>query len=244
MKRIVMLISGRGSNMEALLAAQAAGALPVTVAAVIANRADAKGLETARARGIRAEVVAHSAFASREAFDAALAAAIDAHTPDLVVLAGFMRILTPAFVRRYEGRLMNIHPSLLPAFPGLHTHERALAAGCKVHGATVHFVTAELDHGPVVMQSAVPVLPGDDAGTLAARVLATEHVIYPRAVAWFAQDRLVIENGIVRVLDDAATTAANNAPNSAPNNAPNSAPNNAPNSAPTGAQQFLMIDAA
>ena len=228
MKRIVMLISGRGSNMEALLAAQAAGALPVTVAAVIANRADALGLETARARGIRAEVVAHSAFASREAFDAALAAAIDAHTPDLVVLAGFMRILTPAFARRYEGRLMNIHPSLLPAFPGLHTHERALAAGCKVHGATVHFVTAELDHGPVVMQSAVPVLPDDDAGTLAARVLATEHVIYPRAVAWFAQDRLVIENGIVRVRDDAATTAANNAPHSAP----------------TGAQQFLMIDAA
>lgn len=235
MKRIVILISGRGSNMQALLAAQAAGALPVTVAAVIANRADAAGLDTARARGIRTDVVAHSAFASREAFDGALAIAIDAHAPDLVVLAGFMRILTPAFVRRYEGRLMNIHPSLLPAFPGLHTHERALAAGCKVHGATVHFVTAELDHGPVVMQSAVPVLPGDGVATLAARVLATEHVIYPQAVAWFAQDRLVIESGIVRVLDGGAGEL-----NSATNNEANSAPN----SAPAGAQQFLMIDAA
>ena len=232
MKRIVMLISGRGSNMEALLTAQVAGTLLVTVAGVIANRADAKGLETARARGIHTAVVAHTAFASREAFDAALAAAIDAHTPDLVVLAGFMRILTPAFVRRYAGRLMNIHPSLLPAFPGLHTHSRALAAGCKVHGATVHFVTADLDHGPVVMQSAVPVLPGDDADTLAARVLATEHVIYPRAVAWFAQDRLVIENGIVRVRAEADAGGAT------------AATTDATASTPTGAQQFLMIGTA
>ncbi len=199
MKRIVILISGRGSNMEALLEAQVAGALPVTVAAVIANREDAAGLATARARGIAAQCVPHQDFGSREAFDAALAGVIDAFTPDLVVLAGFMRILTPVFVRRYEGRLMNIHPSLLPAFPGLHTHERAIAAGCKVHGATVHFVTPELDHGPIVIQSAVPVLPGDDADRLAARVLATEHVIYPRAVRWFAQGRLAVDNGIVRV---------------------------------------------
>lgn len=200
-QRIVILISGRGSNMEALLAAQSAGSLPVSVAAVIANRVDAKGLETAREQGIAAECVPHQGFESRDAFDVALAAAIDAHRPDLVVLAGFMRTLTPAFVRRYEGRLMNIHPSLLPAFPGLHTHERAIAAGCKVHGATVHFVTPELDHGPIVIQSAVPVLPGDDADRLAARVLATEHVIYPRAVRWFAEGRLVVENGIVRVTD-------------------------------------------
>lgn len=232
MKRIVILISGRGSNMEALLAAQAAGTLPVTVAAVIANRADAKGLETARARGIHTEVVAHTAYGSREAFDTALAAAIDAHSPGLVVLAGFMRILTPAFVRRYEGRLLNIHPSLLPAFAGLHTHQRALAAGCKVHGATVHFVTVELDHGPVVLQSAVPVLPGDDADTLAARVLATEHVIYPRAVAWFAQDRLVMENGIVRVRAEAGAGGATSAATAA-----TAGP-------PTGAQQFLMIGSA
>ena len=208
MKRIVILISGRGSNMEALLAAQAAGRLPVTVAAVIANRADAKGLETARAHDIEAICVDHKVYASREVFDAALAAAIDAHIPDLVVLAGFMRILTPAFVARYAGRLLNIHPSLLPAFPGLHTHERVLAAGCKVHGATVHFVTPELDHGPMVIQSAVPVQPDDDAAALAARVLATEHVIYPRAVAWFAEDRLSIVDGTVRVSPAAPTAAA------------------------------------
>ena len=201
MKRIVILISGRGSNMEALLAARAAGTLPVSVAAVIANRPDAKGLAIALAQGIATNCVSHQGFGSRDAFDTALATAIDAHQPDLVVLAGFMRIFTPAFVRRYEGRLMNIHPSLLPAFPGLHTHERAIAAGCKVHGATVHFVTPELDHGPIVIQSAVPVVPGDDADRLAARVLATEHVIYPLAVRWFAEGRLVVENGIVRVTD-------------------------------------------
>ena len=199
MKRIVILISGRGSNMEALVAAQAAGSLPVTIAAVIANRPEAPGLNTARARGIATLCIDHKAHPSREAFDVVLAAAIDAHAPDLVVLAGFMRILTPAFAQHFAGRLMNIHPSLLPAFPGLHTHERALASGCKVHGATVHFVTPELDHGPIVIQSAVPVLPDDDAATLAARVLATEHVIFPRAVSWFAQDRLSIADGVVRV---------------------------------------------
>ena len=214
LKRIVMLISGRGSNMEALLAAQARGELPVTVAAVIANRPDAQGLETARACGIKAVCIDHKQHATRDACDAALAASIDVHTPDLVVLAGFMRILTPAFVAHYAGRLMNIHPSLLPAFPGLHTHERALAAGCKVHGATVHFVTPALDHGPIVIQSAVPVLPEDDAAALAARVLATEHVIYPQAVRWFAEGRLSIADGIVRVVpssDSSAAQAATNA---------------------------------
>ena len=215
LKRIVILISGRGSNMEVLLASQAGGELPVTVAAVIANRPDAQGLATARARGIDTLCVDHKKHATREAFDAALAAAIDAHTPDFVVLAGFMRILTPAFVARYAGRLMNIHPSLLPAFPGLHTHERALAAGCKVHGATVHFVTPELDHGPIVIQSAVPVLPEDDAATLAARVLATEHVIYPQAVRWFAEGRLSINGGIVQVAPSSDSSDAQSATNPA-----------------------------
>ena len=191
--------------MEALLAAEAAGELPAVVSAVIANRSDAQGLETARARGIEAVSVDHKAFDSRAAFDAALAAVIDRYAPDLVVLAGFMRILSPTFVQRYEGRLMNIHPALLPAFPGLHTHERALAAGCKVHGATVHLVTPELDHGPIIVQSAVPVMPDDDVASLAARVLVTEHVIYPRAVGWFVRDQLLIVNGVVRVNSQAHT---------------------------------------
>lgn len=195
MKSVVILISGRGSNMRSLVEA----ALPGRIAAVLSNRADAGGLEYARGRGIATEVVDHKAFATRDAFDDALAAAIDGRSPDLVVLAGFMRVLGAAFVRRYEGRLLNIHPSLLPAFPGLHTHERALAAGVKIHGATVHFVTPELDHGPIVVQAAVPVLPGDDAETLAARVLRQEHVIYPRAVRWFLEGKLAVENGIVRV---------------------------------------------
>jgi phosphoribosylglycinamide formyltransferase-1 len=149
-------------------------------------------------------VVDHGAYPSREAFDEALAAAIDRFRPALVALAGFMRILTPAFVRHYEGRLLNIHPSLLPAFPGLHTHARALAAGVKVHGATVHFVTPELDHGPIVIQAAVPVRPDDDEGALAARVLAQEHRIYPQAVRWFLDGRLVLESGQVRVTDPGA----------------------------------------
>ena len=207
-KKLVILISGRGSNMEALFAAQDAGELPAGIAAVISNRAEAQGLATARARGVTALALPHRDYPSRETFDAALIAAIDAHAPDLVVLAGFMRILTPAFVRHYDGRMLNIHPSLLPAFPGLHTHERALAAGCKLHGATVHFVTAELDHGPIVIQAAVPVLASDNPASLAARVLAQEHVIYPRAVRWFVEGRLAVQAGIVRVNPHAASSGA------------------------------------
>jgi phosphoribosylglycinamide formyltransferase 1 len=187
MKNIVILISGTGSNMAAIAQAaqrerwdQVHGA---RIAAVISNRPDAKGLAWARGEGIAAEAVDHKAFASREAFDAELARVIDRYQPSLVVLAGFMRILTPAFVERYAGRLVNIHPSLLPAFPGLHTHQRAIDAGCKVAGATVHQVTAELDFGPILEQAVVPVLPGDSAGALAARVLSQEHQIYPRAIA-------------------------------------------------------------
>ena len=193
MKRIVILISGRGSNMQAMVEA----GLPV--AAVISNRADAAGLQYAAARGIATAVVEHRGYATREAFDAALAQAIDGFSPALVVLAGFMRILTAGFVSRYQGRLINIHPSLLPCFTGLDTHARALAAGVKLHGATVHFVTAELDHGPIVIQAAVPVLPEDDEATLAARVLAAEHRIYPQAARWFLEGKLVIESGLVRV---------------------------------------------
>lgn len=187
MKNIVILISGGGSNMAAIVrAAQRehwAKLYGAQVAAVISNRADAGGLAFAREQGIAAEVVDHKAFPSRDAFDDALAAAIDRHQPALLVLAGFMRILTPGFVARYQGRMLNIHPSLLPAFPGLHTHQRALQAGCRVAGATVHQVTAELDHGPILAQAAVPVLPGDTPETLAARVLTQEHLIYPRAIA-------------------------------------------------------------
>lgn len=199
MKKTVILISGRGSNMEALIRARDAGELPIGIAAVISNRPDAKGLATAAAAGIPTAVVDHKAFAGREAFDAALAECIDAWAPDLVVLAGFMRILTAAFVSRYEGRLLNIHPSLLPAFPGLHTHQKAIDEGVRVHGCTVHFVTAALDHGPVVVQAAVPVLDGDDEDSLAARVLAQEHRIYPLAVRWFAEGRLRLEGGRVRL---------------------------------------------
>jgi phosphoribosylglycinamide formyltransferase-1 len=196
MKSIVILISGRGSNMEAIVRAQIPGA---RIAAVISNRPDAAGLAFARAHGIAAELLDHTAYPDRAAFDAALAACIDAHAPDLVVLAGFMRVLTDGFVRRYAGRLLNIHPSLLPSFPGLHTHRRALETGVRVHGASVHFVTAELDDGPIVIQAAVPVLPGDDESTLAARVLAQEHRIYPQAVRWFVEDRLVLGGGRVTV---------------------------------------------
>ena len=198
MKSIVILISGRGSNMEAILQRCAAEGWPARVAAVISNRADAGGLQFAAAHGIATAVVPHKAYATREAFDDALAAAIHAHAPDLLVLAGFMRILGEAFVRRYEGRMLNIHPSLLPAFPGLHTHQRALEAGCKLAGATVHFVTPQLDHGPIVLQSVVPVQADDDADRLAARVLATEHQIYPRAVRWFVEGALHVEHGVVR----------------------------------------------
>ena len=167
MKRIVILISGRGSNMEAIVQRCAAEGWPAQVVAVVANRADAAGLGYAAAQGIATAMVDHKAYATREDFDDELARVIDGYAPDLVVLAGFMRILGPAFVRRYENRLLNIHPSLLPAFPGLHTHRRALAAGCKAVGATVHFVTPELDHGPIVMQSVVPVHAGEDEHTIA-----------------------------------------------------------------------------
>ncbi|QIL43407.1 phosphoribosylglycinamide formyltransferase [Acidovorax sp. HDW3] len=187
MKNIVILISGGGSNMAAIVrAAQQqdwARSLGAQVAAVVSNKAEAKGLDFARAQGIATEVLNHKDFASREDFDAALAQVIDRYQPALVVLAGFMRILTPGFVAHYAGRIINIHPSLLPAFTGLHTHQRAIDAGCKFAGATVHQVTAELDVGPILEQAVVPVLPGDTADTLAARVLTQEHVIYPRAVA-------------------------------------------------------------
>lgn len=204
MKRIVLLISGRGSNMEAIVQRCAAEGWPAQVVAVISNRPQAKGLEFARAHGIATAVVDHKQYPMRSDFDAALAAAIDAHEPDVVALAGFMRVLGAEFVDHYAGRLLNIHPSLLPAFPGLHTHRAAIEAGCKLAGATVHFVTAQLDHGPIVMQSAVPVRPGDDEAALAARVLATEHVIYPQSLRWFVEGRLVLEGGRVLQRDGAS----------------------------------------
>jgi len=197
MKSIVILISGHGSNMESLLQAVADGVLPVRVAAVLANRPDAKGLATAAAAGVATRVVDHKLYSSREAFDAALAAAIDSFAPDLVVLAGFMRILSDGFVAHFAGRLINIHPSLLPSFPGLHTHQRALDEGVRVHGCTVHFVTPALDHGPIIAQAAVPVVDGDDPARLAARVLAQEHRVYPLAVRWFAEGRLQLTDGKV-----------------------------------------------
>jgi phosphoribosylglycinamide formyltransferase-1 len=198
MKRIVILISGRGSNMQALVRACAAERWQARIVAVLSNRPDAAGLAFAEQAGIATSVVDHRAFGSREAFDAALAQAVQAHAPDLVVLAGFMRVLGPAFLACFEGRVLNIHPSLLPSFPGLHTHRRALEAGCQVTGATVHLVTPALDCGPIVMQSAVPVRPGDDEESLAQRVLATEHVIYPRAVCWFVEGALEVSAGRVR----------------------------------------------
>lgn len=190
---VVVLISGRGSNLQALLDA----GLPV--AAVISNVAGAGGLAIADRRGVPTQVLPHKDYDTRESFDAALAAAIDRHAPRLVALAGFMRVLTPGFVQRYRDRLLNIHPSLLPAFPGLHTHERALAEGVKVHGCSVHFVTADLDHGPIVLQAAVPVFANDTADALSKRVLRQEHVVYPRAVRWFLEGKLVIGGGAVRV---------------------------------------------
>lgn len=190
MKSIVILVSGRGSNMQAIVDAAIPGA---RIAAVISNRPDASGLAFAAERGIETAVVDHKAYADRAAFDQALAGCIDGYRPDLVVLAGFMRVLTDDFVRRYEGRLINIHPSLLPSFPGLHTHRRALEAGVRVHGATVHFVTATLDCGPIIVQAVVPVLPGDGEARLAARVLAQEHRIYPQAVRWFVDGRLSVD---------------------------------------------------
>jgi phosphoribosylglycinamide formyltransferase-1 len=200
MMRVVVLISGRGSNLASLFAATDRDGFPARVVAVISNRPAAQGLAIAAARGVPTDVLDHRQFAERGQFDTALAGVIDGFMPDLIVLAGFMRILGEGFVRRYEGRLINIHPSLLPAFPGLHTHRRALLEGVRIHGCTVHFVTADLDHGPVIIQAAVPVLDSDDEDTLAARVLAQEHVVYPQAVRWFAEGRLHLCAGRV-VLD-------------------------------------------
>jgi phosphoribosylglycinamide formyltransferase-1 len=198
MKNVVILVSGRGSNMEAIVRACAAERWDARIAAVVSNRADAAGLAFARGQGIATAVVDHRAFADRAAFDLELAGAIDAFAPDVVALAGFMRILGPGFVDRFAGRLVNVHPSLLPAFPGLHTHRRALEAGCKVAGATVHFVTRELDHGPIIGQAAVPVRADDDEASLAARVLVQEHRLYPLAIGWIVADALQVVDGIVR----------------------------------------------
>lgn len=193
--RVVVLISGSGSNLQALIDGVQAGDLPIELAAVISNRPGVLGLERAEKAGIPAQLLDHKGFADREAFDRALMETIDAYQPDLVVLAGFMRILTAEFTSHYLGRMLNIHPSLLPKYQGLHTHQRALDAGELQHGVTVHFVTAELDGGPAAIQAAVPVLPGDDAGSLAKRVQQQEHVIYPLAVKWFAEGKLRMKNG-------------------------------------------------
>jgi phosphoribosylglycinamide formyltransferase 1 len=222
MKNLVILISGRGSNMEAIVRACAHEAWPAQIAAVIANRPDAAGLAFAASHGIATAVVDHRQFPDRAAFDAALAQTIDGYQPDLVILAGFMRVLTETFVDHYAGRMLNIHPSLLPSFPGLKTHQQALDAGCRVHGATVHFVTSQLDHGPIVAQTVVPVRAGDDAAALATRVLGTEHVIYPRAVRWFVEGRLALDGGNVTLtppepqwlfLDDTDNDTSANAQN-------------------------------
>jgi len=201
-KNIVVLLSGQGSNMDAIVRACAAEKWDACVRAVVSNRADAPGLLLAQAHGIVTSVVDHKNFATRDAFDAALADEIEAHAPDWLVLAGFMRILTPAFVRRFEGRMLNVHPSLLPAFTGLHTHRRAIEAGCKLAGTSVHFVTADLDHGPIVAQAVVPVLPQDTEVSLAARVLAREHVLYPLALRWCVEGALRIHNGVVTHTDN------------------------------------------
>jgi phosphoribosylglycinamide formyltransferase-1 len=200
MQSIVTLISGRGSNLEAIVKTAQKEQWQVQFAGVIANRPDAKGLEFARSQGIPAIVIDHRAYPSRETFDAALIQQIEEYGADLVVLAGFMRILTGGFIRHFAGRLINIHPALLPAFPGLHTHERALEAGVAEHGATVHFVTEGVDQGPIICQASVPVLPSDDPQTLAAKVLVAEHEIYPRAVKWFLDGRLRIEGKQVKLI--------------------------------------------
>lgn len=199
--RIVVLLSGRGSNFRAI----AEAGLPIEIAAVISNRPQAAGLAWARERGIETVALDHTEYPDRAAFDAKLADEIARHAPDLVVLAGYMRILSAEFIARFEGRLLNIHPSLLPMFPGLKTHERALAEGIKIHGCTVHFVTADLDHGPIVIQAAVPVRADDTPDALAARVLAQEHRIYPQAIRWFAEGRLAIRDGRVNLKDDSAS---------------------------------------
>ena len=216
MKNIVILISGRGSNMEAIVRACADERWDARIAAVVSNRADAAGLAFARDRSIATEVVEHRAFPSRDAFDDALAERIERHGADIVALAGFMRILTPGFVQRYDGRLVNIHPSLLPLFPGLHTHQRAIDAGCKVAGASVHFVTADLDHGPIIGQAIVPVLPDDTERSLAARVLAQEHMLYPRAIRWLVEGVLEQRAGVVRHVAGESQLLGTVAPPAAP----------------------------
>jgi phosphoribosylglycinamide formyltransferase-1 len=199
----VILISGRGSNMRSIVEARTG----LEVKAVISNRPGAKGLEWAQSQGIATRVLDHKGFASREAFDEALGDAIERLRPDLILLAGFMRILSPGFIQRFARRIVNIHPSLLPSFPGLHTHRQALAAGVKVHGATVHVVTPALDNGPIVIQGAVPVLPGDTEASLSARVLAVEHRIYPEAVRWLVEDRIEFLPGdVVQVRDSGVST--------------------------------------
>ena len=206
LSRITVLISGRGSNLAALIDAANAAAIDGAVTHVISNRPDAGGLAHAERNGIASSVVDHRAFATRDAFDAALAAAIDASEPDVIVLAGFMRILGTTFVQRYAGRMLNIHPSLLPSYPGTDTHGRALADHATRHGCTVHFVTPDVDGGPIIAQSEVPVLPGDDPATLAARVLEAEHRLLPQVVGWFCAGRIVLENDQVRIADPGSDT--------------------------------------
>lgn len=203
--RLAVLVSGNGSNLQAFIDRIADGSLPARIVAVISNKPDVYALERARRAGIATEVVDHREFASREAFDTALAARIDAHRPDLVILAGFMRILTPAFVHHYAGRLLNVHPSLLPKFTGMDTHARAIAAGEREHGCSVHFVTEELDGGPVVAQACLPILPDDSADTLRARVQQAEHRLYPLVAGWLATGRLRLSGHGV-TLDDAPLT--------------------------------------
>jgi phosphoribosylglycinamide formyltransferase-1 len=203
--RITILISGRGSNMAALIDAANAGAIDGAVTQVISNRPDAPGLAYAQRHGIATTVVDHRAYPSRAAFEAALAEAIDASEPDVIVLAGFMRILGADFVQRYTGRMLNIHPSLLPAYPGTHTHRRALADRATRHGCTVHFVTADVDGGPIVAQADVPVRPGDDPQSLAARVLEAEHRLLPQVVGWFCAGRIALDGDRVRFIDVAGS---------------------------------------
>jgi len=206
--RCVVLISGRGSNLSAILKATQSPDYPATIVGVVSNKAEAPGLQLARDVGISVSVVPNGDYADRASYDQALQVAVDTYQPDLVILAGFMRILTPGFVAHYENRMINIHPSLLPSFTGLHTHQRALDAGVRLHGCTVHFVTAELDHGPIIAQGAVPVLGDDNANSLAARVLAVEHQLYPLAVRWFAEGRLHVDGARVRVDGLANNTAS------------------------------------
>ncbi len=197
---VVILISGRGSNLQAIIDRTGSGELPIEIRAVISNRPDAAGLEHAGQAGLETRVIDHKHYADRETFDQALQACIDSYRPGLVVLAGFMRILTPGFVQHYRGRLLNIHPSLLPEFPGLNTHQRAIDAGKREHGASVHFVTEDIDGGPVLLQVRIPVREDDDAATLAARVLREEHRLYPQAIRWFAEKRIILdENGHIRM---------------------------------------------